>query len=133
MSPEIMRVDAETIGALEGKPVLFPTLAYVGVEDGEVCAAWGLAWYLSRCWVWYGLVDTARTHPMYVIRQAKRMLKTAEQLGEQRVFCWRDDHPLSAKLLKKVGMDLCGVEKVTFADGTKGTREVWSKWLGPVN
>lgn len=127
---EIVRIE---VTDPNGGPVAFPTLAYAGLEDGEVRATWGLAWYLDRAWLWYELTDLDKTYPVYVIRQAKRMLRTAAQLGEQRIFCWRDEHPLSAKLLKAVGMEYCGVEEVTFGDGTTGTREVWSKWLGPKN
>jgi hypothetical protein len=42
------------------------------------------------------------------------------------VYCWRDEHPLSAKLLATIGMTYVGDEEVTMLDGAVETKQVWS-------
>jgi hypothetical protein len=53
------------------------------------------------------------------------MLRKAQQLGEAQVYCWRDDHPRSRKLLETVGFQLMGLEDVTLFDGSIAQKEVW--------
>lgn len=122
----LVRCAPETIGAIEGRDVRFPVISYLGLDGDRILGAGGLAWMHGRCFLWLGLVDMADTRAVRVVRAAKKMILIAKQLGEKTVYCWRDDHPHSAKLLALIGMTFNGVEPVTFGDGTTGEKEVWS-------
>src|SRR5690606_22856977 len=88
--------------------------AYVGVADGQVVGAGGLAWGAGRCWIWLQTFGTEKTYPIQVIRWARRLLRVAAQLGERKVFTPRDDeHDTSEKLLRLLGFEFVEIDPTT--------------------
>lgn len=109
---------ADLVEVYKGK-IDFPFIAYAGVEDGKrpkVIGIGGLAWIEGRCFLWLDLVDMKRTHPVVVVRQAKRMLDKAIQLGVSEVWARRDIEPLSEKLLRHLGFELAGGQEAGVED-----------------
>ena len=113
------RVDGRTVVKLIGLDVDLPVVAMVAMV-GEVCiAAWGLAWKDRACWLWFAIEGSKPAYRFIVMREAKKMLKRAAQLGETEVFVVRDDaYPTSARLLKILGFEPSRIE-----DG----KEIW-RW-----
>lgn len=123
----IRRITLSELGQIAGRHIASDTMvAFAGAEDGIVRAAWGLDWAADgRCWIWFGMLLEDRTYPRIVLREAAKLRRLAMQMGETRLFCWRDEHPHSAKLLNVIGMRYEGMEPITFADGAVAPREVW--------
>jgi hypothetical protein len=105
----------------------YPVHAFVALEGEQPVAYYGLAWRFGRCDLWFSVVDAtaSRRSCIRVVREARRMLKVAMALGERRVFCIRDDHPNSRKLLLTVGLQYLGTVAVTLADGSEAEKEEW--------
>lgn len=105
----------------------YPVHAFVALEGEQPVAYYGLAWRFGRCDLWFSVVDASasRRSCIRVVREARRMLKVARALGEHRVFCIRDDHPNSRKLLEVVGFQPLGPVEVTMADGSGAVMEEW--------
>jgi len=132
--------------------VPFPVVAYAGmiVDRGTkrrpkppllICYG-GLCWRFrnvgadrERCDIWLDVVDAkllkSATAALGLVRWARRMLRTAAQLGEPAVYCIRDDLPGSARLLSIVGLDRVA-EGVPFylEDGTERTGDAY-RWNSP--
>lgn len=128
----------------------FPVIAHAAIVVGRgtkarpkpplLVAYGGLCWRFindgekrARCDIWLDVVDAKRlksaTAALGLVRWARRMLRTAAQLGEPAVYCIRDDHPNSAKLLSLAGLErLAGDVSIVFDDGTQRTGEVY-RWL----
>lgn len=113
---------------MHGQDVDFPVICYVATQNDQVVAAGGLSWQHGLCWIWLGMVQPdMRIHAIRIVRWAKRMLKTARQYGEAEVYCFRDDHLNSKRLLELVGFEFMATEPVIFTDGSAGEKEIW-KW-----
>lgn len=121
------RASRVEVQSLAGQPVDYPVHAFVALEGEDPLAYYGLAWRFGRCDLWFSVVDASasRRSCIRVVREARRMLKVALALGENRVFCIRDDHPNSRKLLGAVGFQYLGDIAVTMADGSGAVKEEW--------
>lgn len=93
----------------------FPCIAYEAWEGEHLIAGWGLAWIVpdgerkAHCWLGLDAKGSTR-HPVILVRWARRMLKTAVQLGESEVFTTRDaDEVMSERLLKLLGFEFVRV------------------------
>lgn len=96
-----------------------PIVAKVAIEDGEIIAAGGLAWGGGRCWLWFSVEHEIYHQKISVVREARKMLKRAVQLGETIVYTIRDQSlPTSERLLRVVGFEF---------DSFVESDEVW-KW-----
>lgn len=114
-------LSAAELNAIYVEPVNYPVIGWAGVRDKEVVAIGGLAWRFGRCELWFDVIEPGKVPTISVVRWARRMVEQARQLGEKDVFCLRDDHPRSAKLLSAVGMHMI---RVGTAD-MDGGRELW--------
>lgn len=105
------RVDGRTVTRAVGLDIDLPVVAMVAMEGEEAIAAWGLAWRDARCWLWFHIGQSKPEYRWIVIREARKMLKRAVQLGETEVFVVRDDaYPTSGRLLKVLGFEPFGTE-----------------------
>lgn len=141
-----MPLGGRDLDAFYGRRVSFPVIAHAGIirQKGNkppiVVAVAGLAWrfYNSeedamlgrrrRCDIFLAVLKPKLVNPLLLVRWGKRMLRTAQQVGETSVFCIRDDEPNSEKLLTLVGLERqAGDVTITFDDGASRTGEVW-RW-----
>lgn len=114
MSVAIVPIDPRGIVKSAGLDVDLPVTAKAAIEGEELLACWGLAWGVGRCWLWLHVERSEPKHAFTVIREAKRMLKRAAQLGETEVYTPRDaSRETSARLLKLVGFEFFAVENGT--------------------
>lgn len=104
----------------------FPVRAYIVKRGRKIIGMGGLAWRWGRCDLWLDVRKREEVNSHSVVRLARRMLRIAAQLGETEVYCLRDDHPNSAKLLRVIGMQHIGDVGVEFYDGTSAMKELWS-------
>jgi hypothetical protein len=108
----IIPITATDVAGLYGPDRMeTPVIAFAGMDDLKKPRLWGvggLAWQHGRCWLWIDFVDMKRTHPIVVVREARRMLRKAWQLGEREVWALRivGEAPRSDKLLKLLGFNL---------------------------
>lgn len=109
--PELHRVDGRAVTAALGLAIDLPVVAMVAIDGGEAVAAWGLAWNEGRCFLWFHMERSDLSYRFIVIREARKMLKRAVQLGADEVFTVRDDaFPTSARLLKILGFEPHSIE-----------------------
>lgn len=114
--------------AIADGSVRLPLIAYVGTDGDEVLGAGGLVWNVGMCWLWLEVADINNTRPNHIVRWARRLLRTATQMGESAVYCMRGvGEPHSARLLKLLGFECLGEEAVARVDGSIGIEEVW-RW-----
>jgi hypothetical protein len=125
----VTALSAADLARLYARPIGWPVLAWAGSIDGHVAALGGLSWRFGRCDIWLEVWDGDAVPARAIVIWARRMLQTAKQMGEPAVYCFRDDHPNSAKLLGLIGLELDHIEDVGFDDGSGAVREVWGKWL----
>lgn len=119
MTVELHRVDGATVAAAVGLSIDLPVVSMVAIEDGKAISAWGLAWKERRCFLWFFVDKPHPEHLWTIVREARKMLRRAVQLGETEVFVTRDESfPSSLRLLKIMGFEPSSVE-----DG----KEVW-RW-----
>lgn len=114
--PQIVMISPAVIAGVYGREVTFPVVAYAALDDGRLVGAGGLAFKHDEgegrvlAWLWLDHVDMSATHPVLVVRWAKRMLRTAVQFGYVEVFSAREKSspatPLSEKLIRMLGFDL---------------------------
>lgn len=108
---ELVRYGAHGVASATGLHIPLPVFATVGQRDGEVLGGGGLTWGNNRCWLWFHMEQPMAEARFLVVREARRMLRKAVQLGEREVYTIRDgDYPGSAKLLKIVGFQPFGME-----------------------
>lgn len=113
------RVDGRTVARAVGLHVDLPVVAMVAMDGETALAAWGLAWGQGKCWMWFHIEQPKPEYRFIVMREARKMLKRAVQLGETEVFTVRDvNYPSSLKLLKILGFEPYSVE---------GAQEIWRK------
>lgn len=106
------RVDGVTVARATGLDVNLPVVAMVAMEDEQAIAAWGLAWHDSRCWLWLFLENPKPEYRWIVMREARKMLKRAAQLGNSEVYTVRDfEVETSARLLTILGFRFHRIEK----------------------
>lgn len=104
----IVTVNPRDIVRASGLDVDLPVYARAAIEDEELLAIWGLAWSPEprRCWIWFHIEHSDPRFARTVIREAKKTLRHAVQLGDNEVYTPRDDqYPSSTKLLKMLGFD----------------------------
>jgi hypothetical protein len=121
-----MRVDRlppEIIEQYHDGGVSFPVVVYGGYEpDGRMLAVGGLGWIEGRCVLWLDVFGNMSPNALTLCRWAKRMLRMAGQMGERRVFVFRDEwQPASAKLLSMLGFEMVGV---MVTDGMEDGKEI---------
>jgi hypothetical protein len=130
-----LKVEVRPLSAAEltklGGGTTFPVLAY-GVfvtpprKRKPICTATcGLAWHIGMCIMWLTVLEPDIAPATAIVRQGRRMLKVAVQMGESVVFNIRDDVPTSAKLLSMVGFERSGDITMTMIDGAERTQELW--------
>lgn len=102
---DVVRVTPEQIRDAVGGVLRFPAVVYAAYDGDRMIGCGGLLWQEGLCWLWLDAVDMEQTHPVLVVRWARRMLQTAWQLGEEMVVTPRDDHPHSKRLLELVGFE----------------------------
>lgn len=122
-----------------GIPAPWPMVAYGGLlhqgrRKPRLVAYGGLVWRFpsadgnrKRCDIWLEPVAIPASMSRPLVRWARRMLLVAKQMGEREVFCIRDEHPNSAKLLRLAGLSLVEHIDIGFDDGTKRNGELW-RW-----
>lgn len=114
---DLHMVDGRTVTKAIGLEIDLPVVAMVAVDDRKIVACWGLAWNESRCFLWFHMEHSKPEYRFIVMREAKKMLRRAVQLGAAEVFVTRDaSFPTSERLLKILGFEPSGIE-----DG----KEVW--------
>jgi hypothetical protein len=133
---------ARDLIAIHGRPLDFPVIAYAawaprGRRKPVLVGYGGLCWRFPspdpesarrRCDIWLELERPDLINPLALVRWARRMLRTAAQVGETSVYCIRDDEPNSAKLLALAGLErMDGDVDITFDNGSKRTGEVWRR------
>jgi hypothetical protein len=101
-------------------------VAWSGVVDGHVAALGGLTWRFNRCDIWLEVWDPDAISARTIVTQARRMLMLAVQMGEATIYCFRDEHLNSAKLLGLIGLKFDHTEEVGFEDGSGAIREIWA-------
>jgi hypothetical protein len=118
---QLHRVDGEAVVKALALDVNMPVVAMIAVDGEEAAAAWGLAWGKGRCFLWFHIRRIDPNHRFVIIRECRKMLKRARQLGEREVFTIRDpNYETSERLLK-----LCGFRFHAMEDG----HEVWiTRW-----
>lgn len=95
-----------------GLAIDLPVVAMVAMEGETAIAAWGLAWRGGRCWLWLFLEHPKPEYRWTVIREARKMLKRAVQLGNPEVCTERDfEAETSARLLNILGFKFHDIEK----------------------
>jgi len=123
----IIPVGGAQIEETFGCTVDMPVHSFLGIDDGRVVGAGGLAWGGGRCFLFLRVEEPDPKYALPVIRQAKKLLKVARQLGEHAVYAPRDaSFPTSTKLLSLLGFAYSGMEPGD--DGQE--EEVWRIWLG---
>lgn len=122
MGIKVVRADPRDVEHGLGVVIDMPAVAVLGIDDGQVVGAGGLAWGGGRCWIWFKMTAPKASYAVPILRATETMLKRAVQLGECEVFTPRDAaEPRSAKLLGMLGFELFAVEQGL---------EVW-KWVAP--
>lgn len=137
---EIVPVAVADIERLTGRRITWPMITYAGISKTRrgkprLIAYGGLAWRFygadgitKRCDIWFDVVEPKLMRPLMLVRWARKMLLVAAQFGDREVFCIRDDHPNSAKLLRLAGLELMDDgATLAFEDGSKRTGEIW-RW-----
>lgn len=120
---KLIRVPPETVETALGVSITMPAVAVLGVDEGRIVGSGGLAWGAGRSWIWFRMTERKAAYAVPIVRETRRMLRRAAQLGEAAVFTARDQHePASQKLLQILGFEFHGNE--TDADGVE--REVWA-------
>lgn len=85
--------------------------AYVGVRDGKLVGAGGLAWGKDKCWIWLQIYEPGQISAFLVVRWARRMIRQAIQLGESEIYTPRDQqYERSEALLRLVGFEFAYLE-----------------------
>lgn len=103
---QLQRVDPATVEAALGFEVDLPAVAVLGTDEGAVVGSGGLAWGGGRCWLFFSMLQSKPSYALPIIRETRRMLRRAVQLGETEVFTPRDaDKPHSMKLLVLLGFE----------------------------
>jgi len=134
-----LEIDPLTLAELERitqRPVTFPIAAWGGYrtvrKKRKLVAYGGLAWRFippgqerPRCDIFLDVVDGKLLSGLTLVRWAQRMLRVAVQMGEEAVYCIRDDEPNSARLLELVGMTRIEDVAIKFDDGSKRTGEIY--------
>lgn len=119
MMVQLHRVDGATVAAAVGLKIDLPVVSMVAVDEGVAIAAWGLAWKERRCFLWFYIDQPHPEHLWTIVKEARKMLRRAAQLGETDVFVTRDEtFSSSLRLLKIMGFEPSSIE-----DG----KEVW-RW-----
>lgn len=118
----MVRADPRNVSVALAVDVDMPAVAVLGIDDGRVVGSGGLAWGNGRCWIFFKMTESKPQYAVPIIRETRRMLKRAVQLGEAYVYTPRDDEPHSKKLLELLGFEFYGMEQ---ARGR--TVEVW-RW-----
>lgn len=109
--PQLYRVDGETVTTACGLDVNLPVVAMVAMDGDRTIAAWGLAWNNGRCFLWFHIEETDPSYRWIVIREARKMLKRAVQLGETVVYTVQDEaFATSGRLLKILGFEPSSIE-----------------------
>lgn len=101
MTLSVAPVDPRSVALSSGLAIDMPVNAYAAVDtDGQIHALWGLAWGGGRCWIWFHVERSDPRYATLVIRQARKILRRAVQLGETEVYTPRDrSYERSEKLL----------------------------------
>lgn len=108
---ELHRVDGRTVTEACGLDIDLPVVAMVAMDGKIAVAAWGLAWD-GRCWLWFTMEYPKPEYRWTVIREARKMLKRAVQLGDPEVYTVRDfEAETSARLLNILGFKFHDIEK----------------------
>lgn len=102
----IERADPKAVEVALAIDIDMPAVAVVGMDDGRVVGSGGLAWGGGRAWIWFKMLQSQPSYAVPIVRETKRMLRRAVQLGETAVFTPRDDaEPHSDKLLRLLGFE----------------------------
>ncbi len=102
-----------------------PLRAYVCKVGRKIVGFGGLIWRWNRCDIFLDVLRPDLVPVVAMVRWARRMLRMARQMGDEAVYCLRDEHPHSARLLRLVGMTHYAMQEITFNDGTVSVRELW--------
>jgi len=102
---EVVSVNPKMAPQVAGLVIDLPVVCKVGIADGQVIASGGLAWGKGRCWIWFVAEDgLTKGHGITAIRQCRKMLAKAKQLGESTVYALRDaKYETSERLLTLAG------------------------------
>jgi hypothetical protein len=122
----MVRADPAHVNAALAIDIDLPAVAVLGIDNGRVVGSGGLAWGGQRCWIWFLMTERHPSYALPIIRETRRMLNRAVQLGEGSVYTPRDNRePQSEKLLTMLGFEYVGIE---WARGAEV--EIW-RWQWP--
>lgn len=85
-----------------------PTMkAWVGKEDGETIALFGLARESDGRWfAFFDITDRARSHKKQIVRTARMVMQEARNMGLRYVYAVPDDNePLARKWMQRLGFE----------------------------
>jgi len=117
---EVLSVNPRMAPNVAGLIIDMPVVCKVGIANGQVIASGGLAWGKGRCWIWFVAEDgLTKGHGMTAIRQCRKMLAKAKQLGESTVYAIRDSNFETSERL----LTLAGFHKT---DEQAEGQEVWA-------
>lgn len=112
MTLEIVSVDPSTVSVALKMKIDMPSVAYVGVDDGFIIGACGLAWGKGRCWVWFTIHDSKPEYARPIMKMSRKLIRKAKQMGEEYVYAVRDaSYASSAKLVKLAGFQFHALEQ----------------------
>lgn len=123
MTIRLHRADPRSVAAALAVQIDVPAVAVVGLDEGRLVGSGGLAWGDGRCWIWFKMIETKPAYALPILRETRRMLRRAEQLGETTVWTIRDEEPNSRKLLGHLGFEFIGIEAFGGVEA-----EVW-RWV----
>jgi hypothetical protein len=104
---EVQSVPGTVAAHITGLAIDLPVYARICMEDGELVGAGGLAFGGGRTWLWFTVNDErAKGHGLLAIKEARKLLKRAVQLGATEVWTPQDEnYQTSGRLLKLVGFE----------------------------
>lgn len=139
----VVDLSAASLEVIAGRRVPFPVIASAAMivdrprnRPPILVAYGGLCWRFTntgeerrRCDLWLDVPqpDLLKPRSLALVHWARRMIRTAKQLGEPAIYCLRDDEPNSTRLLELVGLErmVGDVSWIVADDGSNRTGEVW--------
>lgn len=106
---ELHRIPIPRPMGIAGLEIDLPVFATIGIHEGEVIGIGGLTWGGGRCFLFFHIEKQVPGAGLVAVREARRMIRKARQLGETEIWTIRDAaYDTSERLLKIVGFEPAG-------------------------